>query len=72
MANNFGHTPLHLAAHRGDAETTSFLVFEGAFVHAMDRVSFSIVSPRHVSVRCYLVRLVGHPYTWLLKTIRRK
>lgn len=43
MANNFGHTPLHLAAHHGDAETSSFLVFKGAFVHAMDRVSLNIM-----------------------------
>lgn len=48
MANNFGHTPLHLAAHHGDAETSSFLVFKGAFVHAMDRVSCNVTCLQNV------------------------
>lgn len=44
LANNFGHTPLHLAARHGDAITASFLLFKGASVHAMDQVIFSTIS----------------------------
>lgn len=47
LANSFGHTPLHLAARRGDAMTTSFLVFKGASIHVMDEVcSYPIAMPK--------------------------
>lgn len=39
LANNFGHTPLHLAARHGDAVTTSYLIFKGAAIYSMDNVS---------------------------------
>ena len=42
LVNNFGHTPLHLAARHGDTLTTSFLIFKGASVHAMDEVSYLV------------------------------
>lgn len=38
LANNFGHTPLHLAARHGDAVTASYLIFKGAIIHSMDQV----------------------------------
>lgn len=57
LANEFGHTPLHLAARRGDAVTASFLVFKGASVHAMDQVSSQ---KEYVTYRAHVSKTTDH------------
>jgi ankyrin repeat protein len=59
LANNFGHTPLHLAARRGDAVTASFLMFKGASVHAMDQVSLVL----NVFTGAYSTLMLGRENT---------
>ena len=70
LANNFGHTPLHIAARHGDAVTTSYLIFKGANIHSMDQVRHNKHATFHTD--CTVHRLAGHPCIWLHKMVTRK